>query len=113
MFSCDGCICISFNDPLLMVVMLNVFIYCITIKNITWYQSYHERSLCAAKTVLQLQLLKIRVSSLKTLKDQNNGMRPKIKTWKRPGKFTDFYVKCTIFDETTLLVFVPRQMFPR
>ena len=33
--------------------------------------------------------------------DQNNGMRPKIKTWKGPGKLTDFYVKCTIFDETT------------
>ena len=31
--------------------------------------------------------------------DQNNEMRPKIKTWKGPGKLTVFYVKCTIFDE--------------
>ena len=53
------------------VMILNVFRYCITIKNRTWYQIYTERSLCVAETVLQLQLLKIRVSSLKTLKDQN------------------------------------------
>ena len=52
------------------VMMLNAFIYCISIKNLTWYQSYLERSLCAAEIVLELQLLKIRVSSLKTLKYQ-------------------------------------------
>ena len=52
------------------VMMRNIFISCITIKNITWYQSHPEISLCAAETLLQLQLLKIRVSWLKTLEDK-------------------------------------------
>ena len=67
-----GCTCISFSDPFAYgyaVMMLNVIRSYITIKNLTWYHKYPEISLCAAKTVLQLQLLKIRVSCLKTLKD--------------------------------------------
>ena len=47
------------------------FISCITIKNITWYQTYPKKNLCAIEIVLQLQLLKIKLLSLKTLKDQN------------------------------------------
>ena len=69
-----GCDCLSFSDPFAYgydVMMLNVIRSCITIKNLTWYQSYPERSLCAAETLLQLQLLKIRVSCLKTLEDKN------------------------------------------
>ena len=61
------CTCLSFNDPLLMVMMLNVFRYCITIKNITWNQRQPERILCATDTLLQIQLLNIRVPCLKTL----------------------------------------------
>ena len=67
-----GYTCVSFSDPFAygyVVMMLNVIRYYITIKNLTWYHNYPEISLCAAKTVLQLQLLKIRVSCLKTLKD--------------------------------------------
>ena len=41
------------------VMMLNVIRSDITIKNLTWYQSYPERSLCTTETMLQLQLLKI------------------------------------------------------
>ena len=66
-----GCACLSFSDVLAygyVVMMLNVIRYDITIKNLTWYQSHPERSLCAAETVLQLQLLKIRVSCSKTLR---------------------------------------------
>ena len=43
------------------------FRYCITIKNITWYHIHLEIILSTAKTLLQLQLLEIRVSCLKTL----------------------------------------------
>ena len=43
-------------------MMINFIRYDITIKKLTWYQSHLERSLCIAETVLQLQLLKIRVS---------------------------------------------------
>ena len=53
------------------VMMLNVFRSCITIKNITWYQSHPERSLCAAERWLQLQPLEIRVSCLKTLEGKS------------------------------------------
>ena len=69
-----GCAYLSFSDILAYgydVIMLNVIRSEITIKNSTWYHIYHERSLCATETVLQLQLLKIRVSRLKTLKDKN------------------------------------------
>ena len=72
MFFLCGCACLSFSDLLAYgyaAMMLNVLRSYITIKNLTWYQSHPERSHCAAKTVLQLQLLKIRVSCLKTLKD--------------------------------------------
>ena len=67
-----GCACLSFSDPFAygyVVMMLNVIRYDITIKNLTWYQIHPEIILCAAETVLQLQLLNIRVSCLKTLKD--------------------------------------------
>ena len=67
-----GCACLSFSDLFAYcntVMMLNVIRSDITIKNLTWYHNYLEISLCASKTVLQLQLLKIRVSCLKTLKD--------------------------------------------
>ena len=70
LFLC-GCACLSFSDLLdygYVVMMLNVLRYDIAIKNLTWYPSHPERSNCAAETVLQLQLLKIRVSCLKTLK---------------------------------------------
>ena len=66
-----GCVCLSFSDLLAygyVVMMLNVIRSDITIKKLTWYQSHPERSHCAAETVLQLQLLKIRVSCLKHLK---------------------------------------------
>ena len=49
------------------VMMINFFRYCITIKNITWYQIHPKINLCVAETLLQLQLLKIKVSCLKTL----------------------------------------------
>ena len=68
---CD-CTCISFSDPFAYgydVIMLNVIRYGITIKKLTWYHSYPERSLYVAETLLQLQLLKIRVLCLKTLED--------------------------------------------
>ena len=67
-----GCTCLCFSDPFSYgydVMMLNVIRFDITIKNLSWYHKYPEISLCAAKTLLQLQLLKIRVSCLKTLKD--------------------------------------------
>ena len=63
-----------FSDPFAygyVVMMLNVIRCGITIKNLTWYQIYPERSLLAAETILQLQLLKIRVLGLKTLEDKN------------------------------------------
>ena len=66
-----GCACLSFSDIFgygYAVMMLNVIRSEITSKNLTWYQSHPERSHCAAETVLHLQLLKIRVSCLKTLK---------------------------------------------
>ena len=66
-----GCACLSFSDTFAygyVVMMLHVIRSDITIKKLTWYQSHPERSICATKTVLQLQLLKIRVSCLKTLK---------------------------------------------
>ena len=66
-----GCACLYFSDLLAYgyaVMMLNVIRSDITIKNLTWYQIHPERILCVAKIVLQLQLLKIRVSCLKTLK---------------------------------------------
>ena len=71
LFLC-GCACLYFGDLLdygYAVMMLNVLRSDVTIKNSTWYQSHLERSHCAAETVLQLQLLKIRVSCLKTLKN--------------------------------------------
>ena len=71
MFFLCGCACLSFNDILAygyVVMMLNVIRSNINIKNLTWYQSHPEIIHCAAETVLQLQLLKIRVSCLKTLK---------------------------------------------
>ena len=64
------CACLSFSDPIAYgydVMMLKVIISCITIKNLTWYQIYPRRSPCATVTQLQLQLLEIRVSCLKTL----------------------------------------------
>ena len=48
------------------VMMINVLRYCISNKFITWYQSHPEIILCAPKTLLQLHLLNIRVSCLKT-----------------------------------------------
>ena len=66
-----GCACLSVSDPLHMVMMLNVLIYCINIKNITWYQIHPEISLCVAKTLLQLQPLEIRVSFLKKPRRKN------------------------------------------
>ena len=66
-----GCACISFSDIFCycyVVMMLNVIRSDITTKNLTWYQSHPEIIPCATETVLQLQLLKIRVSCLKTLK---------------------------------------------
>ena len=71
MFFLCGCACLSFSDILAYgytVMMLNVIRYDITIKNLTWYQIHPEISHCAAEIVLQLQLLKIRVSCLKNLK---------------------------------------------
>ena len=70
-----GCACLSFSDPFVYgydVMMLNVFTYCITNEILTWHQSHPEISLCVAETLLQLQLqlLKIRVSCLKTLEDK-------------------------------------------
>ena len=41
----------------------------ITITNLTWCHSHRERSLCAAETILQL--LKIRVSCLKSQQDKD------------------------------------------
>ena len=65
-----GCACLSFSDPFVYgydVMMISVFRSYITIEILTWYQSHPERSLCAIETLLQLQLLEIRVSCLKTL----------------------------------------------
>ena len=62
--------CLSFNDPFAYgydVMMLNVFRSCITIKILTWEKIHLEIILCATKTLLQLQLLEIRVSCLKPL----------------------------------------------
>ena len=70
MFFLCGCACLSFSDLLAYgyaVMMLNVIRSDITIINLTWYQSHPEKSHCATETVLQLQLLKIRVSYLKTI----------------------------------------------
>ena len=67
-----GCAFLSFSDPFshgYIVMMLNVIRSDIMIKNLTWYQIYPKIILCIAKTLLQLQLLKIRVSCLKTLED--------------------------------------------
>ena len=65
-----GCACLSFSDLFVYgydVMMLNVLRSCITIKILTWYQRNPKISLCVAKIMLQLQLLEIRVSCLKTL----------------------------------------------
>ena len=64
-----GCACLSFNDHFVYgydVMMLNVFRSCITIKILTWYQIHPEIIHCVAE-LLQLQILEIRVSCLKTL----------------------------------------------
>ena len=69
-----GCTCLSFSDPFAYgydVIIINVIRSCITIKNLTWYHIYPQIGLCATETLLQLQLLKIRVSCLKTLEDKN------------------------------------------
>ena len=68
------CACLYFSDPFEYgydVMMLNVIIYCINIKKITWYQRYTEISIFVPKTLLQLHVLNIRVSCLKTLEYKN------------------------------------------
>ena len=64
--------CLYFSDIFAygyVVIMLNVIRYDITITKLTWYERHLERILFVAEIVLQLQLLKNRVSCLKTLED--------------------------------------------
>ena len=73
LFFC-GCTYLSFSDPFSYVydaIVINVIRSGITIKNLRWYHTYPQGILCASKTMLQLDLLKIRVSCLKTLEDKN------------------------------------------
>ena len=73
MFFLCGCAYLYFSDLLAYgyaVMMIKILRYDITIKNLTWYQIHPKIICCAAEIVLQLQLLNIRVSCLKTLEDK-------------------------------------------
>ena len=77
----------------------NVLRSYITIKIITCYQIHPEKILCAVETLLQLELLEIRVSCLKTLEDKTShlGTFAVNQYWRRFGSWNFDMMKMKYF----------------